>query len=216
MVCPRCGRTVSETANFCGGCGLPKAEVERLIKLSQPQPVEKIDIAEIDSTIQQLEGDLTGINPVENYTTDADVNTNKVENDFVASEIQLEIQPEVQQNAYRYQAPEVQAEVQSEYSANAPKHPYYYADTRVEQPVELPKVPAEDKNSLTTVDFIWMMLISGIPVIGFFYLLYNAFIQKESTTKSAWAKATLIIAAFALLLSLVFSMGIIMTSFMLW
>ena len=216
MVCPRCGRTVSETANFCGGCGLPKAEVERLIKLSQPQPVEKIDIAEIDSTIQQLEGDLTGINPVENYTTDADVNTNKVENDFLASEIQLEIQPEVQQNAYRYQAPEVQAEVQSEYSANAPKHPYYYTDTRVEQPVELPKVPAEDKNSLTTVDFIWMMLISGIPVIGFFYLLYNAFIQKESTTKSAWAKATLIIAAFALLLSLVFSMGIIMTSFMLW
>ena len=27
MYCPRCGRPVSDNANFCGGCGLPRAEI---------------------------------------------------------------------------------------------------------------------------------------------------------------------------------------------
>ena len=215
MLCPRCGRTVSETANFCGGCGLPRAEVERLIKMSQPQPEAKIDIADVNSTIQQLEGDLTGINPVENYTTFTDVNTNKVD-EIKESDIRLEVNPVVEPAAEQmYTAPEATA-VQSEYSRNAPKHPYYYAQTRVEQPVEVPAEPAAVSDSLSTVDFIWMMLISGVPVVGFFYLLYQAFVQKESTTKSAWAKATLIIAVFAALLGLVFSMGIMLTSFMFW
>ena len=44
MFCPRCGRPVSRAANFCGGCGLPKAEIERM---SQP---EQVDIAELDAT----------------------------------------------------------------------------------------------------------------------------------------------------------------------
>ena len=27
MYCPRCGLPVSDNANFCGGCGLPRAEI---------------------------------------------------------------------------------------------------------------------------------------------------------------------------------------------
>ena len=51
MFCPRCGRPVSRTANFCGGCGLPKAEIERM---SQPAPQpEQVDIKELDATVSQ-------------------------------------------------------------------------------------------------------------------------------------------------------------------
>ena len=83
MFCPRCGRPVSRTANFCGGCGLPKSEIERMTQ-PQPeikvQPVNREEIADIDATLSQLEGDLTGINPVVDYTTDAAVNTNAADN----------------------------------------------------------------------------------------------------------------------------------------
>ena len=60
--------------------------------------------------------------------------------------------------------------------------------------------------------YFFLQILYSIPVIGFIYLIYIAFVQKENTTKSAWAKATLIICAFAFVLSLVFSLGVIATS----
>lgn len=213
MFCPRCGRPVSDAANFCGGCGLPKAEMIKMTQVAEPAPmaeitVPEIDITEINSTISQLEGDLTGINPVEDYTTEAPVNTNKVENDFsVAENIPQEKPADTIYNEIYSSTVE---SAQSDYSLNAPKYPYY------EQPVQPETtVKVETDEKLTTVDFIWMLLISGIPVIGFVYLLYTAFVQPNDT-KRAWAKATLIIAVFAFVLGIVFSMGIMMTSFMYW
>ena len=214
MFCPRCGRPVSDTANFCGGCGLPKAEIERMCQVAtpapQPEKPAEIDINDINSTISQLEGDLTGINPVENYTTDATVNTNKVENDFLSLEISAEQKAESTVNNEFYSVkPDYSA--QSEYSRKAPEYPYYSQAKTTPQP----EVKPVDNDTVGTVDFIWMMLISGIPVIGLVYLLYTAFVQNNNIKRS-WAKATLIIYAFAVVLSVVFSMGIMMTSFMFW
>ena len=212
MFCPRCGRPVSDAANFCGGCGLPKSEIIKMTQIAEPAPVAEItapeiDITDINSTISQLEGDLTGINPVENYTTEAPVNTNKVEDDFSVNENIAQEKPV--DTIYNEIYSSTVESAQSDYSLNAPKYPYY------EQPSQPEAVKLEAYEKLTTVDFIWMLLISGIPVIGFIYLLYTAFVQTNDT-KRAWARATLIVAVFAFVLAMVFSMGIMMSSFMYW
>ena len=38
MFCPRCGRAVNDTSNFCGGCGLSRAEIEKYVVKTTPQP----------------------------------------------------------------------------------------------------------------------------------------------------------------------------------
>ncbi|MBP1552270.1 MAG: hypothetical protein J6C04_08330, partial [Oscillospiraceae bacterium] len=67
--------------------------------------------------------------------------------------------------------------------------------------------PAKNEN-LSTVDFIWMLLISSIPVVGLIYLIYLA-IQDNNTNKRSYARATLIISLFAVVVSFVFIMGFI-------
>ncbi len=207
MFCPRCGRPVSRTANFCGGCGLPRAEIERM---SQPasQPAQ-VDVTELDATISQLEGDLTGISPVENYTTETDVNTNNVE-------ISLETE-ETEPVVLEFE--DITQTGQSEYSANAPAHPMYEQTETVQEnqydyaPVEQ---QAREDQTLSTTDFVWMMLISGIPVIGLIYLIYLGFVQQENENKRSFARATMIFMAFGIVLGIVFSFGIMMTALMYW
>ena len=207
MFCPRCGHRVSDTANFCGGCGLPRAEIIKLTQpvapAPQPEPANT-DIDDLNSTISQLEGDLTGLDTLEDYTTDSTISTNKVENDFASSELRLELENSIE-NAPVHPAYESSYSAQNDYSYSQPG--------KADEDMEI-IMTEEDfrEEAVSTVDFIWMMIISGIPVIGFIYLIYIAFVQKENTTKSAWAKATLIICAFAFVLSLVFSMGVIATS----
>ena len=211
MFCPRCGRPVSDTANFCGGCGLPKTEIEKMCQVStpapQPEKTVEIDITEINSTISQLEGDLTGINPMEDYTTETPVNTNKVEDDFLT----LEPSKAEEGAVNEFEPITANYSTQSEYSKNAPKYPVY-----PQAEYKQPEVKVENDQNLSTVDFIWMLLISGIPVIGFLYLLYTAFVQQENVNKRSWARATMIVYIFAAVLAFVFSMGIMMTSFMYW
>ena len=63
MFCPRCGRPVSDIANFCGGCGLPKAEIEKAYREKaeqMPAPVaapdnEPVNIEEIK--VSSLDGE---------------------------------------------------------------------------------------------------------------------------------------------------------------
>ena len=100
---------------------------------------------------------------------------------------------------------------QSDYSKNAPKYPVY-----PQAEYKQPEVSVEKDQNLTTVDFIWMLLISGIPVIGFLYLFYTAFIQQDNVNKRSWARATMIVYIFAAVLAFVFSIGIMMTSFIYW
>lgn len=211
MFCPRCGRPVSRTANFCGGCGLPKAEIERMSQPA-PQPAQ-VDVNELNATISQLEGDLTGVNPVENYTTDTVANTNNVE---------ISLEPKVEEPV-SLEFEDITQSYQSDFSANAPVHPMYQQrqetysqpDTDYTAPVELPQA-TDTEAPLTTVDFVWMMLISSIPVAGFIYLIYLGFVQQENINKRSFARASMIISLFGIILALVFSMGIMMTTFMFW
>ncbi len=220
MFCPRCGRPVSRTANFCGGCGLPKSEIERMTQ-PQPeikvQPVNREEIADIDATLSQLEGDLTGINPVVDYTTDAATNTNTADN---LSENKDEIVLQLEDITVKTDVSEKPAG-QSEYSANAPVHPMYerqnfqsaaYEDRFAVQPQQ----PGEKDQNLSTVDFVWMLLISGLPVIGLVYLIYQGFVQQENVNRRSWARATMLISLFAFVLAMVFFTGLFMTQLLYW
>lgn len=218
MFCPRCGRPVSPTANFCGGCGLPKAEIEKAavpvqtqVDSSQPAlQVTETEMNELNSALSQLEGDLTGVNPVENYTTDttAITNTDTGREEKIVPELKftVESQSAEQENV---------TAGQSDYSRNAPQHPFY-TQNNYEQSRSVAQFADLPDHNLSTVDFVWMLLISSIPVVGMFYVIYQAFVQKENVNKKSWARATIIIYLFAALLGLVFSIGLALTSFIYW
>ena len=208
MFCPRCGRPVNETANFCCGCGLPRAEI---MKINEVKPVQQAAPApetlenELNSTLSRLETQLNATDSVTDYTTEKPEDTTDVltPSDF----IQQEIAEEKKNTEFSYTAG------QSEYSRNAPQYPQYSYTQPVytaPQPVEK---PAEEKTEapVSTVDFIWMMLISSIPVAGLFYLLYLGFFQTDSTTKKSFARAMLIISVFSFLLAFVFFVGLFAT-----
>ena len=204
MFCPRCGRPVSDTANFCGGCGLPRAEIEKYFREKATQtpavPQENINTDDINSTIEKLENDLSGVNPVTDYTTEVaeDTNTISTADDVILQSTETEEQPQSETSFYG----------QSQYSANAPEYPEYsYSSAEIPQSYE----HGQEDTTLSTVDYIWMMLISSIPVVGIIYLIWLGFIQKDNPNKSAYAKASLIISVFAILLAVVFAMGIVLT-----
>ena len=221
MICPRCGRLVGEAANFCGGCGLPKAEIIRINNERQQQmatpavpPAEEmnnVDITELNATVSQLENDLNGTAPVTDYTTDTAKDTTEdvfTPSDFIQNETAQE-KAAAEGNPYAGQ---------SEYSANAPQRPQYSYTQKTEsytapaqQPVSAWDGEDEKEEPLTTVDFIWMMLISSIPFVGLFYLIYLGFIQTESKTKASFARATFIISIFAFLMVFVFMAGLFAT-----
>ena len=56
----------------------------------------------------------------------------------------------------------------------------------------------------------------GVAVAGLLYLIYQGFVQQENVNKRSWARATMIISVFVFLLAFVFSVGIMMTTFMFW
>ena len=61
---------------------------------------------------------------------------------------------------------------------------------------------------MTVVDYLWMMIISGIPIVGIVYILYTAF-AGQNINKKNWAKAMLILAIFGFVLAFVFIFGVI-------
>lgn len=218
MFCPRCGRTVNDTANFCGGCGLPKAEI---LKYHQQQmttpvitPVHEISPAgkdELDSTLLQLETQLkedTAVS-VNDYTTEVADDTNTIDDvvtpsDFVQQEIKAEHQTAQTGNRVKYG--------QSRYSYNAPGYSYGEQKTNETYTPDYSsyREAAEEDYTLSTVDYIWMMLISSVPVIGLIYLLYTAF-ASENPNKRSYARAVLIVGIFGCLIAAVFAMGLIMS-----
>lgn len=216
MFCPRCGRTVSETANFCGGCGLPRAEIlkyhqsQMATPVIPPVQVEQPPVQEIESTITQLENRLNEDNtvPVNDYTTEAADDTNTIADtvtpsDFIRQEIKAEQKATEDSDRVKYG--------QSRYSYHAPVYP---EAEKTEQPYT-PDYSAyreeEEKDyTMSTVDYIWMMIISAVPVVGFIYLLYNAF-AAENPNKRSYARAVLIVGIFSCLIAAVFAMGLVMS-----
>ena len=188
MFCPRCGRQLSDTANFCGGCGLSKAEIEKYTRPAQPAPT--VAPAE-QTTIADIVNDA-------DFAAAGTVTDQPAETETVVETPVTETAP-VQETQPAYKAPE------------ASYHYSYVNNTQPTQPVQ-PAVPAKNEN-LSTVDFIWMLLISSIPVVGLVYLIYLA-IQDNNTNKRSYARATLIIAVFAVVISLVFAIGFLIAGVM--
>ena len=188
MFCPRCGRPVSDAANFCGGCGLPRAEIEKYYKDKQR------DTAAADTVSPRPEA--------RRYNETAE----------------SAVQPEPANTAAHdstAQTADVYTDVQ--YGGN---NSYSQAETVYTEPVQGENwhysedfgfEKSEENENLTTVDYIWMMIISSIPVVGIIYLIYLAFFSRGNVNKRSFARAMLVLMAFWVVLAFTFSVGLFMS-----
>ena len=201
MFCPRCGRSVSETSNFCGGCGLSRAEIEKYIVKTEPQAEAAQPQPEVKAEPQTVSWESAPAQEAPEAESFAETKAEEAK-DIKSTEYHYsyktaaEAQPKAEPSYSYTTADSVQAEPEAE-----PKAEYSYAE-----PVK------EVKNeNLSTVDFIWMMVISGIPVVGLVYLIYLAF-QNDNTNKRSYARASLIVSIFASVIGIVFLLGFMLSA----
>lgn len=201
MFCPRCGRQLSDTANFCGGCGLSKAEIERYTAAKQA-PAEEV---KAEATVADI-------------VTDADFAAQPAQPQPAETATEPAAEAETAQPA----EPETEPAAEPQPAYKAPEASYHYSYVNSTQPKtnytaqpaqQTVSAPSAKNENLSTVDFIWMLIISSIPVVGLVYLVYLA-IQDNNTNKRSYARATLIIAAFAVVISLVFAIGFLISGVM--
>lgn len=214
MFCPRCGRPVNENANYCGGCGMPKADIikylERQREALKTPAIPPVEIDEIKYTNAEPQHDTEPVS-ADDYITEAQDITNEIE-DFVAREQEEEAHPDFEQLLQDVPA----APTQEQYSR--PQEEYDNVTEPVQErpvynyakPIPLSEDYApemdEETRTLSTADFLWMLILSGIPVVGLFYLLYQAF-SGRNKNKRSFARATLIFGVYAFVLAVVFVMG---------
>ena len=196
MFCPRCGRPVNAEANFCGGCGLSKIEIEKYLSKTAPQqPAQETPQQDCSAAAEQPQTAQNGHVFRESETVKAE-------------------EPAAEKPA---------AETTSSYAENNCTYAYSYnkTHTTAEQPYY--STAAESTTSdaaftaaseeikkeapLTTVDFIWMLVLSSLPVIGLIYIIYLA-VQNNNINKRSFARATLIVSLFAFVVAFVFMIGV--------
>ena len=182
MFCPRCGRPVNPEANFCGGCGLSKVEIEKYMQQQQQQN----QAAGAEDSAQQPEN--TDCN-----SADCSCGTQQTES----------------ADSRAYSNAQNRENAANTYTA-APNGTAGYTQgadrtDRYSQPES--SKPCKDQN-LSTVDFIWMIVLSGLPVIGLVYLIYMS-LQNDNINKRSYARAMLIVSVFSVVIALVFFVGII-------
>ena len=205
MFCPRCGRAVNDTSNFCGGCGLSRAEIEKYVVKTTPQPeAPKAEPAPQPETVAWES------RPAEEAAK-TEVVAEPAEAEFIAEAVKETEEAKAQQYSYTATNSEpVQTYTQTSYTytepakEEAPKAEPAFTAPEAETVSTAPK--AEKSENLSTVDFIWILLISAIPVVGFIYLIYLA-CQNHNTNKRSYARASLIISAFVVVISIVFGIG---------
>ena len=73
MICPRCKRPVSDSANFCGGCGLPRAEIERFYRQQELLNIQEPKADEADALADDIRSSLDG----DNYNINDEVRTDE-------------------------------------------------------------------------------------------------------------------------------------------
>ena len=188
MFCPRCGRPVSDAANFCGGCGLSRAEIEKYYKDKQQDTTATDAVQSQPETgrYNETAENAAQANPVSGDTLDSTAQTAPVYNDMQYSN----------NNSY--------SQAETVYTEPAQEERWHYSeDFGFEK-------KAENEN-LSTVDYIWMMIISSIPVVGMIYLIYLAFFSRGNVNKRSFARAMLVITAFWIVLAFTFSVGIFMS-----
>ena len=218
MFCPRCGRAINENANFCGGCGLSRAEIEKFVQASkvtneaaQPaEPVNPTPAAQPEVIAEPVVAEVVAETETVVEPVAAETVTETVSEAEPATETAE--QTATTETSYKYTAPEG-----AEYHYTAQTNPanstgatsYTYAQPTAAQSTSAYSTEKPVKNeNLSTVDFIWMMLISSIPVVGLIYIIYLA-IQDNDMNKRSYARATLIIALFGTLVGVVFGLGFI-------
>lgn len=186
MYCPRCGRPVSDNANFCGGCGLPRAEILKYSrnaasdnnrqKAEENNNVLNEEKLNDDSFSQSADTQETRQTSQNNYTGDYSTNQNNYSS-----------------NTY--------SNYNQNYNNGTSGNDYYAGGYEKYEKVE-------SVDPLTVVDYLWMMIISGIPIVGIVYMLYTAF-AGQNTNKKNWARAMLILAVFGSILAFVFIFGVV-------
>ncbi len=244
MFCPRCGRPVSDSANFCGGCGLPRAEIikqlnrhREAMKTPEIPPVEDLS-SRADQIATNLQDEITA---PEHYTTEGQENTNdftlreeKTDFSAVLEDARPEGSADAEEEAPVYTAPEKPEETVSKAreEPKAAKENVYKAAEEAKQaepkqtvykaPEYRDYVPggesapdegeefyfSEEDAPLTTADFLLMMVIASIPVVGLFYIVDQA-ISGKNRTKRSYARAFLIFSVYAFVLVIAFMVGII-------
>ena len=232
MFCPRCGRPVNAEANFCGGCGLSRIEIEKYLSKTAPQqPVQEAPQQEVS---QQAVQDVPQQETVLNSTVFSEDAEEKIPQP--QQEPQQNCAPET--NHVFWQSEPAKTEEPAEkatentadnattsaYTDNNCTYAYSYkkaestdcaahssnTQSTVNTADAVFTAAAEEVKKeapLTTVDFIWMLVLSSLPVIGLIYLIYLA-VQNNNINKRSFARATLIVAVFAFVITFVFAIGV--------
>ena len=198
MYCPRCGRPVNPEANFCGGCGLSKVEIEKYLSRTAPQQEVAEPVVEVAEPVAE-----PVVEPVVEVAPqqEAPAEETPVAEPVFAEPEQVKAEDtQPQQNNCTYSYCYKKAEPAQPAAESAPKA----AEPAVAQ-TEKPEPKLE--KPMSTVDFVCMMLIAAIPVVGMVYIIYLA-LQNNNTNKRSYARATIIMAAFGLLLSALFALGV--------
>ena len=204
MFCPRCGRAVNDTSNFCGGCGLSRVEIEKYVVKTTPQP----EAPKAETVALQPEAVVRENKPAEEAETATA--TEAAETEIIAEAVKETEEAKAQYSYTATNSEPQQTYTQTSYTytepakEEAPKAEPAYSAPKAEPVYTAPK--AEKSENLSTVDFIWILLISAIPVVGFIYLIYLA-CQNDNTNKRSYARASLIISAFVVVISIVFGIG---------
>ena len=184
MFCPRCGRAVNAEANFCGGCGLSRVEIEKYIKNTAPQQAE----AEVKAEeVPAVEIPAYEVPKAETVFCEAET----AKEEPVAQPVTEAAQPQVNSNNCTYAYSYKKAEPAQE----APK-----------AEAEFTPVAEKTEKPLSTMDFVWMFLISSLPVIGLVYIIYLA-VQNNNINKRSFARATIVVAILMAVLVGMFAVG---------
>lgn len=202
MFCPRCGKAVNDNANFCGGCGLAKSEINRITTPSAPPS------APLTTTVPSEEITPIDILPVSdprdaqndcNFTISDTIATTPTESDMPVLEGMEQTESSYEEKTTSYSA---SYDNQNGYNYAVNSTQATYGGNDVAPPTADPKT-----QPLSTVDFIWMMILGGLPIVGLFYLGYLAFIQNNNTNKRSYARAALLLGLFGVLIGCMFFFG---------
>ncbi len=191
---------------------MPKADIikylerqQEALKTPEIPPVEDLTshvmttVADEKATDDALEND---------YTTEEPENTN----DFVPQEMSEDadsIYTDFNSILDEDPQPEEARQINQPQDWTTRRQSYQSSGYNYSQPRPLSTDTAEteeDKRPLETSEILWMMLISGIPVVGLFYLIYQA-ISGKNKNKRSYARATLIFSIYAFVLAVVFVVG---------
>lgn len=204
MYCSRCGRQVNNNANFCGGCGLSKKEIDDQLARTntynytapvfEPAPPQT---GEVEKFVERP------------FPTDVEFKEVPAEAWIETPTVEIDVQ-EVVAQAEQGDAPqEQQSEQTAQDQYGASQNQYRPSQEQYQEEILGKNKPNE---SLSTVDFVWMILLTLIPGVNLIYLFYQAVIQNNNINRRSYARAVFIVAFFVILIMMMFAFGFFMAN----